>query len=563
MEKPWSKFYEEGVPETINIPQKSMADLFDEAVSTNPRGIAINYFGKKITFAELDQSVKQLTIALSRFGVKQGDRVALIMPNIPQYPMAHFAVMKLGAILVPTNPLYVARELEYQLNNSGAETAIVLDIVYPRLAEVRDNTGVKNIIVVSVQEYLPWYLRLLYPIKAKKEGRWIKVHRAPGIHLFTDLMSEDFRSEAPQVKVDPNGTAMFLYTGGTTGVSKGAILTHRNFVANVFQMNSWYTAIEETKEIVLCALPFFHSYGLTTGLHFSILIKSTMVLIPNPRDIKLILNTVQKYKTTLFSGVPTLYVAINHFPGVEKYDLSSIKACVSGGAPLPVEVARQFESITSSDLVEGYGLSETSPVTHVNPLKGKRKEGSIGLPLPNTDAKIVDPESRNPLPIGEVGELAVKGPQVMKGYWKMEKETNNVLKDGWLFTGDMARMDEEGYFFIVDRKKDMIIAGGYNIFPREIEEVLYEHPKVLEVAVVGVPDEYRGETVKAFIVPKPDASIDEDEVIAFCKERMAAYKVPKLIEFRKELPKSNIGKVLKRVLIEEEKKKAQTPSVQH
>jgi len=279
------------------------------------------------------------------------------------------------------------------------------------------------------------------------------------------------------------------------------------------------------------------------------------VLVPNPRDLTMVLKTIQKTRATMFSGVPTLYVAINNFPDISKYDISSIKACVSGSAPLPVEVARKFEAITGGKLVEGYGLSEASPVTHVNPINGKRKEGSVGVPVPNTDAMIVDPDTKIPLPTGEVGELAVRGPQVMQGYWKLQEETEQILKNGWLYTGDMGRMDDEGYFYIVDRKKDMIIAGGFNIFPREIEEVLYEHPKILEAAVIGVPDEYRGETVKAYIVCKPGQTLTPEEVIHFCRQKLASFKVPRLIEFRETLPKSNIGKVLKRVLIEEEKKR--------
>lgn len=555
MGRPWLRFYDEGVPEVVDIPDCTMVEFFNRAVSEHPQGVAISYFGNKITYGELGQMVDRFAVALSRIGIGPGDRVALILPNIPQYPIAHFAVMKLGATLVPTNPLYVERELEHQLNNSEAETVVTVDLVYPRLANIRDRIPVKNILVTGVQEYLPFFLRLLYPLKAMKEGRWVKVERAPGVHLFKDLMDEDYRTEPPNATVDLDAPAMLLYTGGTTGISKGAILTHRNFVANTIQVRSWYSNVDQKDECILCALPFFHSYGLTTCLHLSVFLKSTMVLIPNPRDIKAILKAVQKNRCTLFSGVPTLYVAINNFPDVKQYDLSSVKACVSGGAPLPIEVARKFEALTGGRLVEGYGLSETSPVTHVNPLQGKRKEGSIGVPIPNTDAKVVDPETRQPVPLGEVGELAVKGPQVMKGYWKLPEETQKVLRDGWLFTGDMAKMDEDGYFYIVDRKKDMIIAGGYNIFPREIEEVLYEHPKVLEAAVVGVPDEYRGETVKAFVVPKPGETPNEEELIRHCKERLAAFKVPKLVEFRNELPKSNIGKVLRRVLVEEETSK--------
>jgi long-chain acyl-CoA synthetase len=529
--------------------------MLDQAVAFNPNGVAISFLGTKITYRQFSSYVNQFATALSRLGVKHGDRVAIILPNVPQYPIAHYAILKLGAILVPTNPLYVERELKHQINNSGAETAVVLDFLYPKLENIRPETGLKNIIVTSVRDHLPPLLKLLYPIKAKKQGNWVTIPRRPGIHFYSEIMSEKFPVGPPEVKVKPADVAMFLYTGGTTGVSKGAILTHRNLLANVAQTRTWFVQARDGQEVLLCALPFFHSYGLTTGLHMAVYKKSTMVLIPNPRDIKTILKTIHKERATMFCGVPTLYVAINNFPEVSKYNISSVKFCVSGGAPLPVEVARRFEAITGGKLVEGYGLSESSPVTHVNPINGQRKVGSIGIPVPNTDAKVVDPETKRELPVGEVGEIAVSGPQVMKGYWKLEKETNEVLKDGWLFTGDMGRRDEDGYFYIVDRKKDMIIAGGFNIFPREIEEVLFEHPKILEAAVIGIADEYRGETVKAFVVRKPGEVVTPEEIVHFCKQKLASFKVPKLIEFRDTLPKSNIGKVLKRVLIEEEQKK--------
>lgn len=553
MEKPWLRFYEKGVPHELELPNLTLSQLFNTAVKNNPRGVAMSFLGARISYRKLHHLVHQLAVALTRLGVKKGDRVAIILPNIPQYPMAHFAALEIGAILVPTNPMYVERELKHQLNDSGARTVIVLDILFPKLDNILHETEVKNVIITSMHEYLPGHLKLLYPIKARKEDRWIKIKPRPGIHFFRELMTEKFCSELPDAAVTADDIAILLYTGGTTGLSKGAILTHKNLVSNVTQVRRWYSAIQESQEVILCALPFFHSYGLTTGLHLSVKLCSTMVLIPNPRDIKAILVAIKKNRATLFSGVPTLYIAVNNFPNIAKYDIASIKACVSGGAPLPLEVAKQFESITGGRLVEGYGLSETSPVTHVNPIMGNRKEGSIGIPVANTEAKIVDPETKEELPMGEVGELVVKGPQVMKGYWNMEKETNAVIKDGWLFTGDMAKMDEDGFFYIVDRKKDLIIAGGFNIFPREIEEVLFEHPKILEAAVIGVPDEYRGETVKAVIVVKEGESLTAEEVILYCKDKLASFKVPKMVEFCDSLPKSNIGKVLKRVLIEQSK----------
>jgi long-chain acyl-CoA synthetase len=557
MEKPWLAHYEEQVPKTVTIPDQTISEIFDAAVRLNPQQAAYIYFGRRFSYAELDRMVGQVAAFLKHLGVKKGDRVAIILPNVPQYPAVHYAVMRLGAIAVPTNPLYVERELEHQLNNSGAEVAVALDLVYSRVEAVRKKTPLRAVVYTRVNDYMPKHLQWLYPLKAKREGKWVTMPPQADAYQFVDLMkraANDEFSSAPRAELNAEDIAIFLYTGGTTGVSKGAVLTHRNLVANLAQLRAWNYALREGKEVIMGALPFFHSYGMTTCLHMGVFIHSTMVLVPR-FDLNMILPAIEKFKVTCFPGVPTMYVAINNHPNTPKFNLRNIRVCNSGGAPLPLEVARQFERITGGRLVEGYGLSETSPVTHSNPIFGERREGSIGLPLPNTAAAIVDPATHQPLPAGEIGELAVCGPQVMRGYWQMEAETQKVLHDGWLFTGDMAKMDGEGYFYIVDRKKDMIIAGGFNIYPREVEEVLYQHPKVKEAAVIGVQDSYRGETVKAFIVLRDGEAASEEEIIAYCQQEMARYKVPKRVEFRRELPKSLIGKVLRRVLVEEEKAK--------
>ena len=553
MEKIWLKHYEEGVPHTIEIPDKTMYDLLVDAAKEHPERTAVSFFGKKISFGQLLNAVDQFATALYDLGVRKGTKVAIILPNLPQYPMVHYAIMKLGGILVPTNPLYVEREIQYQLSDSGAEYLIVLNLLFPRIQRVWKDTPLKKVIVTGVKEYLPGILKLLYPIKEKKEGTHVKVEPQENVYFFQDLMKKKFPAP-PESKIAPEEIAIFMYTGGTTGVLKGAVLTHRNVVANVLQTREWMRDLHHGNQKILSALPFFHSYGMTTCLHLFVASRSTAVLVPR-FDVKQVLKTIQKEQITIFPGVPTMYVAINNFPDVQKYNVKSIKACISGGAALPVEVQREFERITGGKLVEGYGLSEASPVTHANPIYGLRKEGSIGLPFPSTEARIVDPESLKELPVGEVGELVVKGPQVMKEYWNKPDETSQVLHDGWLFTGDMAKVDEDGYFYIVDRKKDMIIASGFNIYPREVEEVLFQHPKIKEAAVAGVPDPYRGETVKAYIVLKEGESATADEIIDFCKERLAKFKVPKLVEFREDLPKSLIGKVLRRVLVEEDKKK--------
>lgn len=552
MEKIWLKHYDDGVPESLDIPNTTFYKILTNSIKEFGDRPAFSFMGKSLTFEELVQYVDQFSAALYEMGVRKHTRVAVHLPNLPQYPIVHFAILKLGAIIVPTNPLYVEREIKHQLNDSGAEYIVTLDILFKKVKNVWGETGIKKIITTGVKEYLPGLLKLLYPIKAKKEGTLVKISQEENVHFFQDLIKENFTSVSEE-KIDPEDIAMFLYTGGTTGLSKGAVLTHKNLLTNTYQIRSWMIDCEEGNESVISALPFFHSYGLTTCLHFAVVTKSNAILIPR-FDTKTVLKSIQKYKASMFPGVPTMYIAINNFPGVKKFNIDSVRACMSGGAALPVEVQKEFERITGGRLVEGYGLSETSPVTHINPMYGLRKEGSIGIPIPLTSAKIMDSNMKE-VPVGEIGELAVSGPQVMKEYWNKPEETDMVLRDGWLFTGDMAKMDEDGYFFIVDRKKDMIIAGGFNIYPRDIEEVLFTHPKISEAVVAGIPDEYRGETVKAYIVLQEGEQASEEEIIDFCKQNLAKYKIPRIIEFRKELPKSMIGKVLRRVLVEEEKKK--------
>jgi long-chain acyl-CoA synthetase len=401
-------------------------------------------------------------------------------------------------------------------------------------------------------------LSYLYPIKEKREGTAVHVTPGPGIHDFCTLIRATSPDYTP-VPVAQTDLAVLQYTGGTTGTSKGAMLTHRNLLANTLQVRSWLPDVrEDGSEVFMAVTPFFHVYGMTVVMNFAILTAAAMVLLPR-FNTKEVLHNIQRYKATTFGGVPTMYIAINNFPEIKKYKLSSVKACISGAAPLPLEVAQQFENLTGGRLREGYGLTEASPVTHCNPIYGTPKIGSIGVPFPDVEAKIVDLEDAHDQPLGEIGELAIRGPQVMAGYWNRPEESANVLRDGWLLTGDMGRMDEDGFFYIVDRKKDIIIAAGFNIYPREVEEVLYEHPAVKEAVVAGVPDAYRGETVKAYIVLKEGATATADEIIAFCRERLAGFKAPRMVEFRESLPKSLIGKHLRRVLIEEERAKLAAP----
>jgi len=556
MEKVWLENYEPGVPHTIDYPELSLYQLFKQSAETYKQNAAVHFMGKELTYEELNSQVNSLASALSEMGVKKGDRVAVHLPNSTQFPIAFFAALSIGAVVVPCNPLYVAREMEYQLKDSGAETVITLTRFYNMIKEVQPKTNVKNVIVSHIKDYFPGFLSFLYTVaKEKKEGDRVEISKED--YSFTDLISKHSGKNPPPVEVDPSDRAVFLYTGGTTGVSKGAVLQHRNLVANCLQVKAWCTDYEDGKEVILGVLPFFHSYGLTTILNLGLLNGAKLVLLPR-FELDNVLKAIDKQKPTLFPGVPTIYVAINNAQDLHKYDIKSIRICISGAAPLPVEVQQEFEKNTGGKLVEGYGLSETSPVTHANPIYGKRKPGSIGLPMPDTEYRIVDVETGDKeMPVGEPGEICIRGPQVMEGYLNMPDETAQSIRNGWFYTGDIAKADEEGYAYIVDRKKDMVIAGGFNIYPRDIEEVLYTHPKIMEAAVAGIRDPYRGETLKAYVVLKEGESLTEEEVREFCKSNLAPYKVPKLVEFRDELPKTMIGKVLRRMLREEEEKKQQ------
>ena len=555
MEKVWLEHYEPGVPHSIDYPPLSLFQIFQKAAEKYKQQPALHFMGGELSYGELLNAAESMAAALTDLGVKKGDRVAIHLPNSTQFPIAYFAALSIGAVVVPCNPLYVAREMEYQLKDSGAETIITLTRFYNMIKEIEPKTNLKNIIVTNIKDYFPGMLRFLYTVaKEKKEGD--RVELAAGDHSFTGLIEKYAGKKPPAVEVKPEDHALYLYTGGTTGVSKGAVLKHSNLVANMLQVKAWCTDYEDGKEVILGVLPFFHSYGLTTILNLGLLNGGKLVMLPR-FELQTVLKTIDKQKPTLFPGVPTIYVAINSAPDLAKYDIKSIRVCISGAAPLPVEVQQQFEKNTGGKLVEGYGLSETSPVTHANPVYGKRKPGSIGLPMPDTEFKIVDVETgEQELPIGEIGEICLRGPQVMDGYLNMPDETAHSIRNGWFYTGDIAKADEEGYAYIVDRKKDMVIAGGFNIYPRDIEEVLYTHPKIMEAAVAGINDPYRGETIKAYCVLKEGETMTEEEVIEHCKANLAAYKVPKLVEFRDELPKTMIGKVLRRMLREEEDAKS-------
>lgn len=547
MEHIWIQSYDPDVQQAPEFPGQALPLLLEQVAGQWADRTATEFIGAKLTYRVLWEQIQRLAGALSSLGVKPGTKVAIMLPNCPQAIISYYATLWLGGVVVMTNPMYVEREMEHQWQDAGAEVLIVLDHLYPKVEGVVSKTSIRRVIVTGIRDYLPFLFKLLYPIKAKKQHLFMAVPYGDRVLSFARLVKTTPALGLPcAARLDD--LALLQYTGGTTGVSKGVMLTHRNILANVVQIRSWLPELAAGEERFVAILPFFHVFGMTVAMNLPLYLGATAILVPR-FDIDDFIKTLNKTRPTIFPGVPTIYVAIVNHPEIAKYDLTSIRACITGSAPMPVEILRKFEQITGSIMVEGYGLSEASPVTHVNPVKGVRKPGSIGIAIPHTDCKIVDMETgQQEIPLGDEGELVVSGPQVMNGYWNMPDETASTLRDGWLYTGDIARMDEDGYVFIVDRKKDMIIAGGYNIYPREVDEVLYEHPKILDAVTVGVPDPYRGETVKAFVVAKPGEDLTEAEVIRFCKSKLAAYKVPRTVELRDSLPKTAVGKVLRKEL---------------
>ncbi|MBK9710878.1 MAG: long-chain fatty acid--CoA ligase [Kouleothrix sp.] len=569
MEHPWLQFYDPRTPLTLTYPDKLLDQFLDEAVRDYPDRTAITFvlryllgdkirIGGTLDYRHLRDQVDRFATALADMGVRKGDRVAVMLPNSPQFVVAFFAAMRLGAIVVNTNPTYTAPEIQHQVADSGAETIVLLNLFLPRLRKVQANLPqLKRVIVTTIDDPLRFPASALVRRAQRREADWVDVVPDATTFRFADLLAR-YPAAPPQVQRSPDDVALFQYTGGTTGVPKAAMLTHRNLVSNTLQAEAWLVDKQRGGERMMCAIPFFHVYGMTVGMILSVSLASNMIVVPNPRPIEYVMSVIQRERATIFPGVPAMYIGVINHPDVAKYDLTCVRACLSAAAPLPMEVQERFGEITGGRLVEGYGLTETSPLTHANPIYGLRKPGSIGVPVTDVEARLVDIETGAPIPLGAdaEGELCVRGPQVMKGYWERPEETAECLSaDGWFRTGDIARTDADGYFYIVDRKKDMIIASGYKVLPREIEEVLFTHPAVQEAAVVGVPDAYRGETVKAYIVLKAGMRLSDEEVIAHCRASLAPYKVPRLVEFRAELPKTTIGKVLRRMLVAEEREK--------
>ena len=569
-QKPWVEKYESGVPEAIEYSGQLTHEMLDASAQTYANQVAtrllLSYLPLGITvqatqtYTELKDSVDRFAFALRKIGLQQGDRIAIMLPNIPQQVISFFGALKAGCVVVNTNPTYTPRELGHLLEDSGATAIVVLSGFYERVAQVKDSTELKHIIVTDLPDPLGFPFNRLVEKKVRKAGMMVDVADGAGIWGFDNLIKTS-APNPPTIDVTPDDVVLFQYTGGTTGSPKAAMLTHRNVVSNVQQIEAWYRDLEYGGEKVLGAIPFFHVYGMTVAMLFSIYSGAELIVTPDPRQTDLMLEILQREKITMYPGIPTMYTAIINHPKVDEADLSSIKACLSGGMSLPVEIQRRFEQITGGKLAEGYGLTETSPVACANPINGMRKEGSIGFPVPSTEVAIVGLEPNEdgkyePVAAGEDGELVIRGPQVMKGYWNRPEETAAAItEEGWFHTGDIARMDEDGCFYIVDRKKDLIIASGYNVVPREVEEVLYMHEKVQEAVVAGVPDAVRGENVKAYIVLKAGQQSTPEEISEFCREHLAPYKVPRLVEFRDDLPKSQVGKILRRVLLEEEERK--------
>jgi long-chain acyl-CoA synthetase len=586
-QRPWIKHYETGVPATVAIPRQPLYRFLESAARRHPLRTALIFYGRRISYRELNEAATRFALGLQQLGVQKGDRTMLLLPNMPQAVIAYYGALKIGAVVVLTNPLFDEATLTYQLRDSGAETLVTMSAFYPMVRRARRNTGLRRVIVANIKEYLPPLKRLTFTLtRERSEGHRADLRDEHGTYRWSEVVHSGPVRPTP-TEVSPDDLAVILYTGGTTDRPKGVMLSNYNLVANTIQVRHWLPDVQEGKEVVLGVLPFSHSYGMTACMNVSISLAAATVLLPTFATHE-VLDTIKRHKPTLFPGVPTMYTVISDYPGVRRFGLSSIRACISGAAPLPVEVKEAFERLTRGRLVEGYGLTEASPVTHINPLGGRQVTGSIGLPIPNTDAKVVDLHTGQDLPPGEVGELLVRGPQVMQGYWHLPDETARALipdpsmkygdggnvnshphdsvrhpslrcdagVDKWLRTGDVAMTDEDGYFRIIDRKKDMIIAGDYNVFPRDVEEVLYESPKVFEAAVVGIPYGSQEQAVealiKAYVVLKQGERATEEEILAMCKARLEEWAVPDRVEFRTELPKSIVGKVLRRMLAEEE-----------
>jgi long-chain acyl-CoA synthetase len=549
-DRPWLAHYDPGVPHTLDIPPIALPELLGAAAREFPAAPAILFYGRTITYSELDLLASRFAAGLLGAGVVPGERIVLVLPNIPQAVICYYGALRAGATVVLTNPLHEAGGLIRQVQDAQASSIVALSMFYPLVAQVWAHVQLERVVYTNLKEYLPSAQRRLFTLlRQEREG-----HRVPDAEardaLWLARMLED-SSAGPLPALMPDQPAVLLYTGGTTGEAKGVLHTHRSLVANALQTAAWIPHTQRGRERVLCALPFSHAYGMTACMNLAVALAAAMILLPTFETMN-VLHAVRRERPTIFPGIPPMYAAICEVKNARSYGLGSLRACISGAAPLPIEVQEGFERITKAQLVEGYGLTEAGPVTHANPVNGPDRHGFIGLPLPATEAKVVDLATGAEQPRGQLGELLIRGPQVMQSYWNRPAETAEVLTpDGWLRTGDLARMDADGFFQVVERRKEMIVAGAYNIYPRDVEEVLYEHPKVLEAAVAGVPQAEGGAEVRAFVVLRRGERATAEEIIQFLRERISSYKLPRAVEFREALPRSFIGKVLRRALVEE------------
>jgi long-chain acyl-CoA synthetase len=549
-ERSWHRSYPAEVSPVLDVQPVTMPRVLADRAAQCPNSAALDYMGKILTYREFDSLVNRFGTAIFSLGIRKGDKVAILLPNLPQTAVANLAAMRIGAVPVMLNPLYTDRELTYQLNDSEAKLAVTLDLLLPKISGLREKTGVGKIVCCHLSDYLPFPKKQLFPVVKKEMYR--KIPPGPQIYEFTELIRR-FPAHPLENTAGWEDTAVLIYTGGTTGVSKGVVLSHANLSSNVQQLAAHIYDVPDG-EGLLFIFPFFHSAGHLC-MHLSIWMGLRDVLIPKP-DPALLADAIARSRPNYIGAVPTTYVGLLALEKFRKMDLSFIKGFFSGAAPLPEEIIRQLKEATGSVMLEIYGMTETSPVVTATPWRGQIKVGTVGIPVPSTDMKIMDTETGDTeMPPGEAGEICFRGPQVMTGYYRKPEETEAIIRDGWIYTGDIGVVDEDGYLMIVDRKKDVIIAGGFNVYPKEIDEVLFTHPKILEACTIGVPDAYRGETVKSFIVVRPGESLTAAEIFEFCREKLSAYKVPKRIEFMDDLPKSAVGKILRRELREMEKRR--------
>ena len=552
---PWVKHYDQGISANLDYERKPLYACLDESAAKYPDRTAVIFKNKRVSYKKLLEAAETMAANLREHGLKPGDRVSIMLPNLPQTVIAFWAVLKAGGVVVMTNPLYMESELVHQLNDSGARFLITLDKLWPRLAELWGRVPIEKYFITTIPEALSFPLNLLLRLKSGGKNAVKVPYDEERVLRWKGLLKGKKRLSHP-VPDPERELALLQYTGGTTGEAKGVMLTHFNLTTNVAQLDAVLNPTPEIKhDVFIAVLPYFHVYGLNTSLFLPARLGATTVLFArfDPHEL---LEGIAKHRPTIFPGAPSIYISMLQQRDLAKYDLHSIDYCVSGSAPMPVEYLKQIYEVTGARISEGFGLTEASPVTHLTPLLGVKKNGSIGLPLPDTLARIVDMEVGTiPVPTGKAGELIIKGPQVMSGYWNHPDDTASSLRNGWLYTGDIAYMDEDGYFYIVDRKKDMVLIGGYNVYPREIDEVLHQHPDVLDAVSVGIPHATRGEVIKAYIVPKPGVTLEKHDILKFCRQKLANYKVPKDVEFRESLPKTMVGKTLRRALRAEEEAK--------